>query len=124
MANSERARALAARGHSFPRTRPTCKARGSQPAAGAYPLWRLTQQRWAAQLRRSSACGLPLDGRVLAPCCAAGGELDPLHPRLVAALMHLQPQFLRFPGGAIVEGVTLATTYRCLAHAQCVPSIP
>jgi len=57
---------------------------------------------------------LCLDWVSLTPAAAWGtdGRLDPFHPGLVAKLRELAPQHLRFPGGAYVEGTTLATAYR------------
>ncbi|KAI8476051.1 MAG: glycoside hydrolase superfamily [Monoraphidium minutum] len=42
---------------------------------------------------------------------SSSGELRPLAPPLVNALRPLRPRFLRFPGGAAVEGATLLSAY-------------
>jgi alpha-N-arabinofuranosidase len=55
---------------------------------------------------------LDLDMVSLFPQDTWGGRPNGLRPDLVQLLRDLKPGFVRFPGGCIVEGATLATRYR------------
>jgi len=97
------------------------RAIGSQTLAGFTRQWKQhactltvdeTDPHARLEIRLSGAGTVDLDMISLFPRDTWNGHPNGLRPDLVKLLADLKPSFLRFPGGCIVEGRTLAVRYQ------------